>query len=109
VRSLSGGNLQKAILAREMTTRHQMLVIMSATRGLDVGATEFVRQTLDAHRHEGAAIVLISEDLEELRSLSDRIAVLFHGEIMGVVDAAAVGIERLGLMMAGERLTEAAT
>ncbi len=109
VRSLSGGNLQKAILAREMTTKHRLLVIMSATRGLDVGATEFVRRTLDAHRHEGAAIVLISEDLEELRSLSDRIAVLFHGEIMGVVDAAAVGIERLGLMMAGERLTEAAT
>ena len=106
VRSLSGGNLQKAILAREMTTRHRLLVIMSATRGLDVGATEFVRQTLNAHRHEGAAIVLISEDLEELRSLSDRIAVLFHGEIMGIVAAGEVGIERLGLMMAGERLTE---
>ncbi len=108
VRSLSGGNLQKAILAREMTTSHRLLVVMSATRGLDVGATEFVRQTLNAHRHEGAAIVLISEDLEELRSLSDRIAVLFHGEIMGIVDAAEVGIERLGLMMAGERLPEAA-
>ena len=76
VRSLSGGNLQKAILAREMTTRHQLLVVMSATRGLDVGATEFVRQTLNEHRHEGAAIVLISEDLEELLSLSDRIAAL---------------------------------
>ena len=106
VRSLSGGNLQKAILAREMTTRHRLLVVMSATRGLDVGATEFVRQTLNAHRHDGAAIVLISEDLEELLSLSDRIAVLHHGEIMGVVDADRAEIESLGLMMAGERRLE---
>ncbi len=106
VRSLSGGNLQKAILAREMTTRHKLLVVMSATRGLDVGATEFVRQTLNEHRHEGAAIVLISEDLEELRSLSDRIAVLFHGEIMGIVDAATAEIESLGLMMAGAKQAE---
>ena len=109
VRSLSGGNLQKAILAREMTTRHKLLVVMSATRGLDVGATEFVRQTLNEHRHEGAAIVLISEDLEELLSLSDRIAVLFHGEIMGLVDADQAEIEGLGLMMAGERRAEVAT
>ena len=106
VRSLSGGNLQKAILAREMTTRHRLLVVMSATRGLDVGATEFVRKTLNQHRHEGAAIVLISEDLEELLSLSDRIAVLFHGEIMGVVDADRAEVESLGLMMAGERRSE---
>ncbi len=108
VRSLSGGNLQKVILAREMTTRHRLLVVMSATRGLDVGATEFVRQTLDEHRHAGAAIVLISEDLEELLSLSDRIAVIFHGRIMGIVDAATARIESLGLMMAGEALSEIA-
>ncbi len=103
VRMLSGGNLQKAILAREITTPHKLLVIMSATRGLDVGATEFVRGTLNEHRHAGAAIVLISEDLEELLSLSDRIAVLFHGEIMGIVDAAGAKIETLGLMMAGTK------
>jgi ABC-type uncharacterized transport system ATPase subunit len=108
VRSLSGGNLQKSILAREMTTRHRLLVVMSATRGLDVGATEFVRRTLNEHRHEGAAIVLISEDLEELLSLSDRIAVLFHGQIMGIVDADHAEIESLGLMMAGEKRLEAA-
>lgn len=107
VRSLSGGNLQKAILAREMTTSHRLLVVMSATRGLDVGATEFVRKTLNEHRHEGAAIVLISEDLEELLSLSDRIAVLFQGEIMGIVPAERAEIEGLGLMMAGERRAEA--
>ncbi len=107
VRTLSGGNLQKVILAREMTTRHRLLVVMSATHGLDVGATEFVRETLNRHRHEGAAIVLISEDLEELLSLSDRIAVLHQGEIMGIVDAARAEVESLGLMMAGERRTEA--
>ena len=103
VRSLSGGNLQKVILAREMTTEHRLLVVMSATRGLDVGATEFVRRTLDEHRRRGVAIVLISEDLEELLSLSDRIAVLFHGEIMGTVDADEADVESLGLMMAGQR------
>ncbi len=106
VRQLSGGNLQKVILAREMTTRHRLLVVMSATRGLDVGATEFVRQALNEHRHQGGAIVLISEDLEELLSLSDRIAVLFHGRIMGIVDAADAEIETLGLMMAGRPLSE---
>ncbi len=108
VRSLSGGNLQKVILAREMTTRHHLLVVMSATRGLDVGATEFVRKTLNDHRHQGGSIVLISEDLEELLSLSDRIAVIFHGEIMGIVDAETARIESLGLMMAGQRLSEVA-
>jgi simple sugar transport system ATP-binding protein len=108
VRNLSGGNLQKVILAREITTQHKLLVIMSATRGLDVGATEFIRNTLDEHRRQGAAIVLISEDLEELLSLSDRIAVLFHGEIMGVLPAAEARIEALGLMMAGQRMEEGA-
>ncbi|MCZ6727677.1 MAG: ABC transporter ATP-binding protein, partial [Acidobacteria bacterium] len=102
VRSLSGGNLQKVILAREMTTRHELLVVMSATRGLDVGATEFVRERLNEHRHKGGAIVLISEDLQELLSLADRIAVLFHGEIMGIVDARKAQIASLGLMMAGQ-------
>ena len=108
IRSLSGGNLQKVILAREMTTRHRLLVVMSATRGLDVGATEFVRETLNEHRHKGRAIVLISEDLEELLSLTDRIAVLFHGEIMGILDADKAEIASLGLMMAGQARAEVA-
>ena len=106
VRNLSGGNLQKVILAREMTTDHKLLVVESATRGLDVGATEFIRDTLSEHRRRGVAIVLISEDLEELLSLSDRIAVLFHGEIMGFLDGDKADIETLGLMMAGQRLSE---
>ncbi len=106
VRLLSGGNLQKVILAREITTDHALMVIMSATRGLDVGATQFIRDTLNEHRQAGAAILLISEDLEELLSLSDRIAVMFHGEIMGILPAESADIETIGLMMAGQRLEE---
>jgi simple sugar transport system ATP-binding protein len=103
VRLLSGGNLQKVILAREISTHHKLLVVMYPTRGLDVGATAFVRETLDRHRQEGTAIVLISEDLEELLSLSDRIAVLFEGEIMGILPVDKADIETLGLMMAGAK------
>ncbi|MDW8071572.1 MAG: heme ABC transporter ATP-binding protein, partial [Anaerolineae bacterium] len=73
------------------------------TRGLDVGATEAVHRTLLEQRAQGAAILLISEDLEELLALADRIAVMYEGRIMGVVDAASANIEQLGLMMAGEQ------
>jgi simple sugar transport system ATP-binding protein len=103
VRTLSGGNLQKAILAREMSFAPDLLVVVSPTRGLDVGATSFVRQALQAHKMRGAAIVLISEDLEELFDLSDRIAVLFRGEVMGVLGAGEFNVGSLGLMMAGVR------
>lgn len=103
VRLLSGGNLQKVILAREVSTHHRLLVVMYPTRGLDVSATAFIRETLDLHRQQGTAIVLISEDLEELLLLSDRVAVLFGGEIMGILPAEAAGIETLGLMMAGAK------
>jgi ABC-type uncharacterized transport system ATPase subunit len=103
VRLLSGGNLQKVILAREISSHHRALIIMSPTRGLDVGATDFIRNTLDRHRREGTAIVLISEDLEELLSLSNRIAVLFGGEIMGTYPVNEAETETLGLMMAGAK------
>jgi len=110
VRSLSGGNLQKTILAREITAgdelsrgRAALLVAVHPTRGLDVGATESVQRTLLGQRAQGTAILLISEDLDELLSISDRIAVMYEGEIMEVVDAADADVEHLGLMMAGER------
>ncbi len=106
VRLLSGGNLQKVILAREITSHHKLLVVMSPTRGLDVGATDFIRKTIDQQRQEGTAILLISEDLEELFSLSDRIGVLFSGEIMGTLPIGDSNAETIGLMMAGvKRLT----
>jgi simple sugar transport system ATP-binding protein len=110
VRMLSGGNLQKTILAREITAGEELspdqatlLVAVHPTRGLDVGATESVQRTLLEQRARGTAIILISEDLDELLTLSDRIAVLYEGEIMGVVDAADADVEHLGLMMAGEQ------
>lgn len=107
VRLLSGGNLQKVILAREISSHHKLLVVMSPTRGLDVGAADFIRKTLDQLRQEGTAILLISEDLEELFSLSDRIGVLFSGEIMGVLPIKDSSAETIGLMMAGaKRLAE---
>ncbi len=109
-RNLSGGNQQKAILGREITSGKRLsgdiaplLVASYPTRGLDVGAIEAVRKDLLEQRLEGTAILLISEDLEELLSISDRIAVMHGGEIMGIVKPAEVDIEELGLMMAGER------
>ena len=107
VRMLSGGNLQKTILAREITAGQQyeltLLVAVHPTRGLDVGATEAVHRTLLEQRAQGAGILLISEDLDELLALSDRIAVMFEGQIVGSVDAQEADVEHLGLMMAGGR------
>jgi len=108
-RMLSGGNQQKAILAREIQAGQQkgqrqpsLLVAAYPTRGLDVGAIETVRRHLLEQRSQGVAIFLLSEDLDELLNLSDRIAVICGGRIMGIVDAAQATVEQLGLMMAGE-------
>ncbi|HEY66452.1 MAG TPA: ABC transporter ATP-binding protein [Caldilineae bacterium] len=104
VRLLSGGNLQRCILAREITAGRGLLVAVHPTRGLDVGATEAVRRMLLEQRAQGAAILLISEDLEELLALSDRIVVLYEGQVMGTVSADEANIEAIGLMMAGSRV-----
>jgi len=105
-RLLSGGNLQKVILAREISGSPQVVVAVQPTRGLDVGAIESVQRLLLNQRQAGAAILLISEELDELLTLSDRIAVIYEGEIMGVLDtgtdALAPSYEMIGLMMAGE-------
>ncbi|HEY86390.1 MAG TPA: ABC transporter ATP-binding protein [Chloroflexi bacterium] len=100
-RNLSGGNLQKVILAREISTRPKLLVAMQPTRGLDVGAIEAVQTLLLEQREAGAAILLISEELEELLSLSDRIAVISHGKIMGVMPVEEADVNKIGLMMVG--------
>lgn len=102
-RKLSGGNLQKVILAREITTNPKVIIAVQPTRGLDVGAVEAIQQHLLHQRMTGAAIVLISEELEELVSLSDRIAVIFDGQIMGIVEAGEATINEIGLMMTGTR------
>ncbi len=101
VKLLSGGNLQRTILAREISVGPRLMVAVHPTRGLDVGATESVRNLLLKQREEGAAILLISEDLDELLTLSDRIAVMYEGRIMGIVDAEEADVEEIGLMMAG--------
>lgn len=101
-RKLSGGNLQKVILAREISSNPQVIIAAYPTRGLDIGATENVRNILVDERNGGVAILLISEDLDEVFALSDRIAVLYEGEIVGILPRAEADRERVGLMMAGE-------
>ena len=101
--TLSGGNLQKVLLARELAFDPLVLLVAQPTRGIDVGATEFVhRQFLD-QRARGRGVIVISEDLEELFSLSDRIAVLYEGKIMDVLQAAEATAQKVGLLMAGYR------
>ncbi|HAJ38350.1 MAG TPA: heme ABC transporter ATP-binding protein [Chloroflexi bacterium] len=102
-RKLSGGNLQKVILAREITTNPKVIVAVQPTRGLDVGAVEAIQRHLLQQRLAGTAILLISEELEELLALSDRIAVIYDGQIMGIVDADQTDINEIGLMMTGTR------
>lgn len=104
--NLSGGNIQKLILARELSRKPKVLIAAQPTRGVDIGSTEYIHQTLLQQRHEGTATVLISEDLDEVRNLSDRIAVIYEGEIMGIVEGDQATVEQLGLMMAGTRLED---
>jgi general nucleoside transport system ATP-binding protein len=106
VKSLSGGNIQKLILARELAREPRFLIASQPTRGVDIGATEYIHAQLLRQRSAGLATLLISEDLDEVKALSDRIMVLFGGEIMGIVRNEEVTIEELGLMMAGERRDE---
>ncbi len=98
---LSGGNIQRAILARETSSKPSLLIAAHPTSGLDVGATEYIRQVLMSQREEGTAVLLVSEDLEEILQLSDRIAVMYNGEIMGILPADRADMETIGIMMAG--------
>ncbi len=108
-RLLSGGNLQRVILAREISGHPELMVAVQPTRGLDVGAIEGVQRLLLAQREAGAAVLLISEELEELLALSDRLYVIYEGRIMGELilehDQPA-DIEAIGLMMTGTTLEE---
>lgn len=100
---LSGGNQQKLILARELHGNPDILIAMHATRGLDVGAIEYVHKNIIRQRDSGAAILYVSTEIDELLNICDRIAVLHSGEIMGVVDPDNVTIKELGLMMSGTK------
>ena len=98
---LSGGNLQKALIAREVTQDHDVIIARSPTRGLDVGATEAVRNLILEERNRGVAVLLVTEDLDELMALSDRILVLFEGSIAGEMAADDADVEHVGLLMGG--------
>jgi len=106
-RKLSGGNLQKVILAREISAHPKLMIAVQPTRGLDVGAIESIQRLLLEQREAGTAILLISEELDELLALSDRIAVIYEGEIMGVMPAEDADINEIGLMMTGTKRSEA--
>jgi simple sugar transport system ATP-binding protein len=100
-RSLSGGNLQKVMLARELAGRPTVVIASQPTRGLDVGAMEYIHQRILQERERGAGILLISEDLDEVFALSDRIVVIYEGEIMGEVSGENASREQIGLWMSG--------
>ncbi|MDD6903521.1 MAG: ABC transporter ATP-binding protein [Candidatus Borkfalkiaceae bacterium] len=103
VRSMSGGNQQKAIVAREMDRKHSLLIAVQPTRGLDVGAIEFIHQQIVKSRDEGTAVLLVSLELEEVMNLSDRILVMYEGEIVGELDPKKTTVQELGLYMAGAK------
>jgi simple sugar transport system ATP-binding protein len=106
-RLLSGGNQQKMIVAREFSRPIELLIAAQPTRGVDVGSIEYIHQHVLQQRDEGVAVLLISVELDEIMALSDRIAVMYEGEIVGIVDADRVTREELGLLMAGQRMNPA--
>jgi simple sugar transport system ATP-binding protein len=107
MKNLSGGNIQKLIIGREITSDPSLLVASHPTYGLDVGATEYIRMQLLKRRDAGGSVLLVSEDLEEIFSLCDRVAVIFQGRFMGIADTADLTSESVGLMMAGCGCAEA--
>jgi len=103
VRSMSGGNQQKAIIAREIDKEHELLVAVQPTRGLDVGAIEYVHKQLVARRDAGKAVLLVSLELEEVMNVPDRILVMYEGEIVGELDPKTTTVQELGLYMSGAK------
>ena len=99
--TLSGGNLQKVLLAKVLSKNPKLLIVAQPTAGLDVGATEFISKKILEEREKQKAVLLISEDLERVMSLSDRIAVIYEGNIIGIVPSATAKISEIGRMMTG--------
>ncbi|OON72021.1 heme ABC transporter ATP-binding protein, partial [Klebsiella pneumoniae] len=100
-RALSGGNQQKAIIAREVDRNPDLLIAAQPTRGLDVGAIEFIHKKLIEQRDNGKAVLLLSLELDEILNVSDRVAVIYEGKIVAIVDAKETNEQQLGLLMAG--------
>ncbi|HHT48572.1 MAG TPA: ABC transporter ATP-binding protein [Firmicutes bacterium] len=107
-RSLSGGNQQKAIVGREIDIDPDLLIAVQPTRGLDVGAIEYIHKRIVEQRDKGKAVLLVSLELDEILTLSDRIAVIYNGELIGIVEAQATNEQEIGLMMAGVQRGETA-
>ncbi len=107
LKNLSGGNIQKLILARELSREPRVLIASQPTRGVDIGASEYIHQVLLEQRDAGMAILLISEDLEEIQTLSDRIAVIYNGRIVGTVERSEADAQSIGVLMAGGSLQQA--
>ena len=103
VRSMSGGNQQKAIVAREIDRSPHLLIAMQPTRGLDVGAIEYIHKQIIAARDEGKAVLLVSLEMDEVLDVSDRILVMYEGEIVGELDPKTTTAEEIGLYMAGAK------
>jgi simple sugar transport system ATP-binding protein len=102
-RSLSGGNIQKLIMARELSAQPQVLLVAQPTRGIDVSASLYIHQRLVAQRDSGTATIIISEDLDEVMTISDRILVMYEGTIIGSADPRTATREEIGMLMAGVR------
>ena len=102
-RSMSGGNQQKGIIAREISRNPDLLIAVQPTRGLDVGAIEYIHNRLMEIRNQNKAVLLVSFELEEVMKLSDRILVMYEGEIVGELDPKTVSLQELGLYMAGAK------
>jgi len=107
VSTLSGGNQQKVIVAREFSRPIKLLIASQPTRGLDVGSIEYIHGRIIAKRDEGTAVLLVSSELDEILALADRIAVMYKGQIVEIVPAAGVNRKYLGLLMAGVKPAEA--
>ena len=106
VRGMSGGNQQKAILAREVSRDPDLLIAVQPARGLDIGAIEYIHKELIAHRDKGKAVLIVSFELDEVLSISDRILVMYNGEIVVSLDASKTNADELGLYMLGAKRGE---
>jgi general nucleoside transport system ATP-binding protein len=102
VRSMSGGNLQKIVLARELSRNPKVLVVHNPTRGLDIGATEYIHRQLIKQRDNGVGVLLLSLDLDEILSISDRIGVIYEGKIVTIIEREKADVDQLGLLMGGK-------
>ena len=105
-RALSGGNQQKMVVAREFGRPIRLLVAAQPTRGIDVGSIEFIHSQIVAKRDEGVAVLLVSYELDEIMALSDRIAVMFHGQVSAILPRRDATREKIGLLMAGVRVED---